>query len=156
MPSIVSITSTTEGEGSYDLFGQYYQGQDEVSAGTGFIVGKNDKELLIATNNHVVDGAKAISVQFIDEEVYDATTKGNDSSADLAVIAVKLKDMKKSTLNSIRISALGDSSESKVGEMVVAIGNALGYGQSVTVGYVSAKDREIQSRARTEAHRAAR
>ena len=143
MPSIVSITSTTEGEGSYDLFGQYYQGQDEVSAGTGFIVGKNDKELLIATNNHVVDGAKAISVQFIDEEVYDATTKGNDSSADLAVIAVKLKDMKKSTLNSIRISALGDSSESKVGEMVVAIGNALGYGQSVTVGYVSAKDREI-------------
>lgn len=143
MPSIVSITSTTEGEGSYDLFGQYYQGQDEVSAGTGFIVGKNDTELLIATNNHVVDGAKAISVQFIDEEVYDAKTKGNDSSADLAVIAVKLKDMKKSTLNSIRISALGDSSESKVGEMVVAIGNALGYGQSVTVGYVSAKDREI-------------
>ena len=143
MPSIVSITSTTEGEGSYDLFGQYYQGQDEVSAGTGFIVGKNDKELLIATNNHVVDGAKAISVQFIDEEVYDATTKGNDSSADLAVIAVKLKDMKKSTLNAIRISTLGDSSESKVGEMVVAIGNALGYGQSVTVGYVSAKDREI-------------
>ena len=143
MPSIVSITSTTEGEGSYDLFGQYYQGQDEVSAGTGFIVGKNDTELLIATNNHVVDGAKAISVQFIDEEVYDAKTKGNDSSADLAVIAVKLKDIKKSTLNSIRISTLGDSSESKVGEMVVAIGNALGYGQSVTVGYVSAKDREI-------------
>lgn len=143
MPSIVSITSTTEGEGSYDLFGQYYQGQDEVSAGTGFIVGKNDTELLIATNNHVVDGAKAVSVQFIDEEVYNAKTKGNDSSADLAVIAVKLKDMKKSTLNSIRISALGDSSESKVGEMVVAIGNALGYGQSVTVGYVSAKDREI-------------
>ena len=106
-------------------------------------MGKNDTELLIATNNHVVDGAKAISVQFIDEEVYDAKTKGNDSSADLAVIAVKLKDMKKSTLNSIRISALGDSSESKVGEMVVAIGNALGYGQSVTVGYVSAKDREI-------------
>lgn len=143
MPSIVSITSTTEGEGSYDLFGQYYQGQDEVSAGTGFIVGKNDTELLIATNNHVVDGAKAISVQFIDEEVYDAKTKGNDSSADLAVIAVKLKDVKKSTLNAIRISTLGDSSESKVGEMVVAIGNALGYGQSVTVGYVSAKDREI-------------
>lgn len=143
MPSIVSITSTAEGEGSYDLFGQYYQGQDEVSAGTGFIVGKNDTELLIATNNHVVDGAKAISVQFIDEEVYDAKTKGNDSSADLAVIAVKLKDIKKSTLNSIRISTLGDSSESKVGEMVVAIGNALGYGQSVTVGYVSAKDREI-------------
>ena len=104
---------------------------------------QDDDNLYIATNNHVVDGAKAISVQFIDEEVYDAKTKGNDSSADLAVIAVKLKDIKKSTLNSIRISTLGDSSESKVGEMVVAIGNALGYGQSVTVGYVSAKDREI-------------
>ncbi len=143
MPSIVSITSTTQGEGSYDLFGQYYQGQDEVSAGTGFIVGKNDTELLIATNNHVVDGAKAISVQFFDEEVYHAKTKGNDSSADLAVIAVKLKDMKKSSLDAIRIATLGDSSECKVGEMVVAIGNALGYGQSVTVGYVSAKDREI-------------
>jgi serine protease Do len=143
MPSIVSITSTTQGEGTYDLFGQYYEGEDTTSAGTGFIVGKNDSELLIATNNHVVSDAKAISVQFFDDEVYDATTKGNDSSADLAVIAVKLKDMKDSTLDSIRIATLGDSSECKVGEMVVAIGNALGYGQSVTVGYVSAKDREI-------------
>jgi serine protease Do len=143
MPSIVSITSTSEGEGTYDLFGQYYEGQDSTSAGSGFIVGKNSSELLIATNNHVVSDAKAISVQFFDDEVYDATTKGNDSSADLAVIAVKLKDMKESTLSSIRIATLGDSSECKVGEMVVAIGNALGYGQSVTVGYVSAKDREI-------------
>lgn len=145
MPSMVSITSTAQEEGGYDLFGQYYQGQDTVSAGTGFVVGKNDTELLIATNNHVVNGAKAISVQFIDEEVYEATTKGRDSSADLAVIAVKLKDIKKSTMQSIRVAALGDSSECRVGEMVIAIGNSLGYGQSVTVGYVSAKDREIST-----------
>ncbi len=147
MPSMVSITSTTEGQATYDLFGQYYEGQDTVSAGTGFIVGKNDTELLIATNNHVVNGAKAISVQFIDEEVYDAITKGQDSSTDLAVIAVDLKDIKSSTMESIRAASLGDSSECKVGEMVVAIGNALGYGQSVTVGYVSAKDREITAEA---------
>lgn len=143
MPSIVAITSTQEGEKYYDLFGQQYQGDDIPSSGSGFIVGKNDTELLIATNNHVIDGAKTISVQFIDEEVYEATAKGTDSSADLAVIAVKLKDIKDSTLKSIKISSLGDSSEAKVGEMVVAIGNALGYGQSVTVGYISAKNREI-------------
>lgn len=143
MPSIVAITSTEEGENYYDLFGQYYQGQDTTSCGSGFIVGKNDTELLIATNNHVIDGAKTISVQFIDEEVYEAKAKGTDSSADLAVVAVKLTDIKLSTLKAIKVASLGDSSESKVGEMVVAIGNALGYGQSVTVGYISAKDREI-------------
>ena len=144
MPSIVAITSTEEGQNYYDLFGQYYQGQDTTSCGSGFIVGKNDKELLIATNNHVVEGAKTISVQFFDDEVYEATAKGTDSAADLAVIAVKLADVKSSTMKSIRIASLGDSSEAKVGEMVVAIGNALGYGQSVTVGYISAKDREIR------------
>lgn len=143
MPSIVAITSTEEGQNYYDLFGQYYQGQDTTSCGSGFIVGKNDTELLIATNNHVIEGAKIISVQFIDEEVYEAKTKGSDSSADLAVIAVKLTDIKSSTMKKIRAASLGDSSEAKVGEMVVAIGNALGYGQSVTVGYISAKDREI-------------
>lgn len=143
MPSIVAITSTEEGQNYYDLFGQYYQGQDTTSCGSGFIVGKNDTELLIATNNHVIDGAKTISVQFIDEEVYEATTKGSDSSADLAVIAVKLTDIKPSSMKKIKIASLGDSSEAKVGEMVIAIGNALGYGQSVTVGYISARDREI-------------
>lgn len=143
MPSIVAITSTEEGENYYDLFGQYYQGQDTTSCGSGFIVGKNDTELLIATNNHVIDGAKTISVQFIDEEVYEATKKGSDSSADLAVIAVKLADIKASSMKKIKAASLGDSSEAKVGEMVVAIGNALGYGQSVTVGYISARDREI-------------
>lgn len=149
MPSIVAITSTEEGENYYDLFGQYYQGQDTTSCGSGFVVGKNGTELLIATNNHVIEGAKTISVQFIDEEIYEAKTKGTDSSSDLAVIAVKLTDMKASTLKKIKVAALGDSSEAKVGEMVVAIGNALGYGQSVTVGYISAKDREITESSET-------
>ncbi|MCR5625621.1 MAG: trypsin-like peptidase domain-containing protein, partial [Lachnospiraceae bacterium] len=98
---------------------------------------------LIATNNHVVESAKTISVQFIDEQVYEATVKGKDSGADLAVIAVKLKDLKKDTVSKIAIAKLGDSNQARVGEKVVAIGNSLGYGQSVTVGYLSAKDREI-------------
>ncbi len=143
MPAIVAITSTQEGQTYYDFFGQQHQGEDIPSSGSGFIIGKNETELLIATNNHVIEGAKTISVQFIDEEVYEAKTKGTDSAADLAVIAVKLTNIKDSTLKSIKIATLGDSSEAKVGEMVVAIGNALGYGQSVTVGYISAKDREI-------------
>ena len=143
MPAIVAITSTSQGANYYDLFGQQYQGQDTTSAGSGFIVGQNDKELLIATNNHVIDGAKTISVQFIDEQIYEATVKGTDSSNDLAVIAVQTSKIKESTMNKIRVADLGDSSKIKVGEMAVAIGNALGYGQSVTVGYISAKDREI-------------
>lgn len=147
MPSIVAITSTQEGQNYYDLFGQYIPGQESTSCGSGFVVGKNDKELLVATNNHVIDGAKTISVQFCDEEVYEAKTKGTDASNDLAVIAVKLTDIKSETMHAIRIASLGDSSEARVGEMVVAIGNALGYGQSVTVGYISAKDRQIQASA---------
>jgi len=143
MPAVVAITSTTKGTDYYDLFGQYYQGRDTTSCGSGFIVGQNDKELLIATNNHVIDGAKTISVQFIDGEIYEATKKGADSANDLAVIAVKVSDVKKSTMEKIKIADLGDSEQAKVGEMVIAIGNALGYGQSVTVGYISAKDREI-------------
>ena len=143
MPAVVAITSTTQGADYYDLFGQYYQGQDTTSCGSGFIVGQNEKELLIATNNHVIDGAKTISVQFIDGEIYEATEKGADSANDLAVIAVKTADVKKDTMEKIKIADLGDSDQAKVGEMVIAIGNALGYGQSVTVGYISAKDREI-------------
>ncbi|MCH5266869.1 MAG: trypsin-like peptidase domain-containing protein [Lachnospiraceae bacterium] len=145
MPAIVAITSTTQGANYYDLFGQQYQGRDTTSCGSGFIVGQNDKELLIATNNHVIEGAKTISVQFIDEEVYEATVKGTDSSNDLAVIAVPVSKVKKDTMNKIRIADLGSSDDLKVGEMAIAIGNALGYGQSVTVGYISAKDREISA-----------
>lgn len=143
MPAVVAITSTTQGGDYYDLFGQYYQGRESTSSGSGFIVGQNDKELLIATNNHVVDNAKTISVQFIDGEIYEAKEKGGDSSNDLAVIAVTISTVKKTTMEKIKIADLGNSDKAKVGEMVIAIGNALGYGQSVTVGYISAKDREI-------------
>ena len=149
MPAIVAITSTSEGTAYYDLFGQYYQGSDETSCGSGFIVGQNDNELLIATNNHVISGAKTISVQFIDNEVYEATVKGTDESNDLAVIAVKTKSLKSETLDKIRIADLGNSDDVKVGEMAIAIGNSLGYGQSVTVGYISAKDREITEKSET-------
>lgn len=143
MPSVVAITSTTAGTAYYDLFGQQQQSQDSTSAGTGFIIGQNDKELLIATNNHVIDGAKTISVQFIDEEICEASVKGSDTSNDLAVVAVKTKNIKDSTMDKIRVADLGNSEDLKVGEMAIAIGNSLGYGQSVTVGYISAKNREI-------------
>lgn len=145
MPAIVAITSTTKGANYYDLFGREYEGQESTGAGSGFIIAQNDNELLIATNNHVIEGAKTISVQFIDGEIYEATVKGTDSGNDLAVIAVAVKDIKEDTMNKIAIADMGNSDDLKVGEMVVAIGNALGYGQSVTVGYVSAKDREISA-----------
>ncbi|MSS62702.1 S1C family serine protease [Velocimicrobium porci] len=140
MPSIVSITSTVEENINY--FGRNLSQQAEGS-GSGIIVGQNDNQLLIATNNHVIDGAKTISVCFIDNEVVEAEVKGTDSSADLAVVAVNVKDIKESTLKEIKVATLGDSDDVKVGEMAVAIGNALGYGQSVTVGYISAKDRQV-------------
>lgn len=143
MPAIVAITSTTQGANYYDLFGREYAGKETTGAGSGFIVAQNDSELLIATNNHVIKDAKTISVQFIDGEIYEANVKGTDSANDLAVIAVAVKNIKKDTMNKIAIADLGSSDDLKVGEMVIAIGNALGYGQSVTVGYVSAKDREI-------------
>lgn len=141
MPSIVAITSTMT-ESYNDWFGQNYE-KDVQGSGSGIIVGKNDEELLIVTNNHVVDDAKAIAVQFIDEEIYQAEIKGTDSSADLAVIAVKLKDISDDTMGNIKIATLGNSDDIKVGQMAIAIGNALGYGQSTTVGYISAKEREV-------------
>ncbi|MFG6329904.1 MAG: S1C family serine protease [Lachnospiraceae bacterium] len=143
MPAMVAITSTSEGTDYYDLFGQYYQQRNRTSCGSGFIVGQSDKELLIATNNHVIDGAKTISVQFIDNEVYEASVKGTAASNDIAVIAVKVKSVKDSTMDKIKIADLGSSESLKLGEIAIAIGNSLGYGQSVTVGYISAKDREI-------------
>lgn len=143
MPAVVAITSTTKAQDYYDLFGQYYEGQETTGSGTGFIVGQNEKELLIATNNHVIDGAKTISIKCIDGEIYEAVEKGSDTANDLAVIAVKLSDIKEETMEQIKIADLGSSDDAKVGEKVIAIGNALGYGQSVTVGYISAKDREI-------------
>ena len=102
------------------------------------IVGQNDSELLIATNNHVVQGAQSLSVGFIDEASVEGKIKGSDSSNDLAVVSVNLSDIPQETMNAIKIATLGDSDELELGDQVVAIGNALGYGQSVTSGYVSA------------------
>lgn len=142
MPSVVSITNASV-KTVQDFFGGVQEYPIE-STGSGIIVGQNDKELLIATNNHVVEGADTITVAFSDDAVYEAQIKGNAAENDLAVIAVKLDDMTEDTLNSIRIVTLGDSDALQIGEQVVAIGNALGYGQSVTSGWVSAVNREVQ------------
>lgn len=136
MPSTVSITCTFLTD---SWFGRY----ETPGSGSGIIVGKNEKELLIVTNNHVVDGANSIKVVLIDGTEAEAEVKGTAASTDLAVIAVRLEGLEKETLDAIKIAKLGNSNDIKVGEMVVAIGNALGYGQSVTVGYISAKDREV-------------
>lgn len=139
IPSIVSITSiSTQTE---VWFGLEYSNE---GSGSGIIVGKDDKELFIATNNHVVDGTDKITVTFIDDAQVDAVIKGTDTIADLAVITVKLDDLDQSTRDAIAIAKLGNSNEVDVGEMAIAIGNAMGYGQSVTVGYVSAKDRKVE------------
>ena len=127
---------------NYYYFGQYYQKETQGS-GSGFIVGINDKELLIATNNHVIDSATKIELTFIDDTILEATVKGTDPVADLAILAVPLSTISEETMSKIRIATLGNSDEVKVGEMSIAIGNALGYGQSVTVGYISAKDRTV-------------
>lgn len=139
MPSIVSITEKST-QTSY--FGQTYSSS---GAGSGFIVKQDADQLLIVTNNHVVSDADSISVQFNDGEVADATVKGTSESNDLAVLTVPLTSLKDSTKKSIRVASLGSSDDAKVGQMVIAIGNALGYGQSVTVGYLSAKDREVSA-----------
>lgn len=144
MPSVVSVynnfTQTTQ-----DFFGQTYA-QEGTSTGSGIIIAKDEDngELLIATNNHVVEDADSLEVQFIDESTAEAKIKGTDAGNDLAVIAVKLKDIDSDTMNQIEVATLGDSDELKIGEPVVAIGNALGYGQSVTTGVVSALERELQ------------
>lgn len=142
MPSIVSITSTAVVQQNY--FGQQIS-QEQQGSGSGIIIAQKNDELLIVTNNHVVSGAEKIQVSFSDSTNVTATVKGTDSSNDLAVVSVKLADLSESTKNTIRIATLGDSDEAQVGEMVIAIGNALGYGQSVTVGYLSAKNREVQT-----------
>ncbi len=141
MPCVVSITSTTSVEG-YSIFGQQYQ-QEVPTCGTGFIVGQNDTELLLATNNHVVEDATAIQVTFADDTTAEAVVKGTDAQADLAVVAVELESVEEDTLDAIKVAVLGDSDSVKVGQMAIAIGNAQGMGQSVTVGYISAKNREI-------------
>ena len=114
------------------------------SSGSGIIVGENDTELLIVTNNHVVEATTSLKVSFIDDEVVDASVKGTDADTDLAVISIPLDTIPDATREKIKIATLGDSDKLKVGQGVIAIGNALGYGQSVTVGYISAVNREVR------------
>lgn len=141
MPSVVSIMNTFTYTMNY--WGRQISEQSEAS-GSGIIIGENDTELLIATNNHVIEGAEVLTVLFIDGEKVEAKVKGADSDNDVAVIAVKLDDLKKSTRGAIEIATLGDSDALKVGEPAIAIGNALGYGQSVTTGVISALDRKLE------------
>lgn len=148
MPSIVAITNTGVAEVQGLFYGQSYEQKTE-SAGSGVIISQNDEELLIATNNHVVEGAEELTVCFTieaedpDEAVVEAVVKGTDPDHDLAIIAVSLSDISADVRSKIKVAQIGDSEGLKVGQQVVAIGNALGYGQSVTVGYVSALDREV-------------
>ena len=140
MPAMVSIVNNfTE---TANVFGQQYT-QEEAAAGSGIIVGKTDDELLIVSNNHVVESADTLTVTFIDGSEAQAQVKGLDSDMDLAVIAVSLNDLSDDTKNAITVATLGSSDDLKLGEPVIAIGNALGYGQSVTNGIVSALNREI-------------
>ncbi len=140
MPSIVSITNT-----SVQTVRSWFQSyEQEVSgSGSGIIIGQTDTEILIATNNHVIADSTELTVAFCDETAAAATVKGADSASDLAVIVVKTADMEASTISAIKVAALGSSDDLRVGESAIAIGNALGYGQSVTVGYISAVNREV-------------
>ncbi|WP_105309112.1 S1C family serine protease [Dorea sp. Marseille-P4042] len=141
MPSIVSITNMSVQE-VQSFFGGTQQ-QESTSVGSGIIIGQTDSELLILTNNHVVEGNEKLTVSFVDNESVEANVKGTDSTKDLAVVAVKISDVKDSTMDKIAVATMGDSSKLEVGEQVVAIGNALGYGQSVTSGIVSATERTL-------------
>ncbi len=143
MPSIVSITSMSVEE-VQSFFGGTYQKQS-AGAGTGIIIGENDSELLIVTNNHVVEGSDTLTVSFDDETSVEANIKGTDSVYDVAVIAVPIESVSSDTLEMISVATLGNSEELKVGEPAIAIGNALGYGQSVTTGVISALDRSVAS-----------
>lgn len=142
MPAIVSVYNKFTEESEF--FGRTYTQEGE-SAGSGIIIEETGSELLIVTNNHVVEGADSLSVQFIDESNCEASLKGTDASSDLAVIAVSLDALSQETKEKIAIAELGDSNSLRIGEHAIAIGNALGYGQSLTVGYISALNREITS-----------
>ena len=152
LPSIVSITtkSVQEVQNYFGMYGMYgyapqQQEQEVEGSGSGIIVGKNDDELLIATNYHVVEGADTLSVVFTDGNAVEASVKGFDEERDLAVVSVSLDDVEDDTMDAVSIANIGSSDDLKVGEQVVAIGNALGYGQSVTTGIVSAKNRRMDS-----------
>ena len=141
MPSIVSITSMTQQE-ILSFFGQNRMFESE-SSGSGILIDKDDEYLYVATNNHVVEGANALTVQFSDETTAPATVRGTDPADDLAVVQIKLSDLTEETLKTIQLAVMGDSEKISVGDSAIAIGNALGYGQSVTTGVISALGREV-------------
>lgn len=143
MPSIVTINST-DIITQYDIFFGRQFSEPVQGSGSGIIIGQSDSTILVVSNNHVVENAEEIKIVFSDETSAPATIKGADVRSDLAILEIDMEDLSKDTLDTIRVASLGDSDELKAGQMVIAIGNALGYGQSVTVGYVSALDREIQ------------
>lgn len=142
LPSIVAIDVTAQVQ-SNGFFGP--QISEQSGSGSGILISEKENKLYIATNNHVVEGADSVKVTFQDETVIDAVVKGTDSANDLAVIEVDELKLSENTRNVIKIAVIGDSSKTKVGEQAIAIGNALGYGTSVTVGYISARDREIDT-----------
>ena len=141
MPSIVSITNMSVQQ-VQDFFGGVSQQQSE-SAGTGIIISQNDSELLVVTNNHVVAGSDTLTVTFDDGTSVEANIKGTNSEYDIAVVAVPLDSISDDTMKKISVATLGDSTQLKVGEPAIAIGNALGYGQSVTTGVISALNRSV-------------
>ena len=142
MPALVSIVNEYTATQDFGYFGSYEQQQQ--ASGSGIIVGKNDTELLLVTNYHVVEDADKLVITFVDNTTAEAIVKGNAKTMDLAIIAVSLDSLSKDTIEAISIAKLGDSDKLQVGEPAIAIGNALGYGQSVTTGVISALDREIQ------------
>lgn len=149
MPAVVAVASTAVYQMPDFGFGWFFGGGSQSyevpSSGSGIIIGENDTELLIVTNNHVVQDTVSLKITFVDDAAVDAVIKGTDTDTDLAVISVPLDQIPQETKEKIVVARLGDSDGLKVGQGVIAIGNALGYGQSVTVGYVSALNREIKT-----------
>ena len=142
MPSVVSITCKSTQ--NITVWPGYYDQRESASSGSGIIIGENDNELLIVTNNHVVEDTDEVQITFVDGESYKAEVKGTEASVDIAVCSVKKSDIKEETLKEIKIATIGDSTKLRTGELAIAIGNALGYGQSVTKGCISALSREVK------------
>lgn len=142
LPSIVAIDVTAH-QTNYTPFGR--QEGESQGSGSGIIISEKDNKMYIATNNHVIEDADSVTIKFNDDSTAEATVKGTDSATDLAVVEVDMTKLSKDTLSNVKIATIGNSDETKVGEQAIAIGNALGFGTSVTVGYVSAKDKEIDS-----------
>lgn len=147
MPSVVAITNMMRyQENGFSIFGDIQRESEYPASGSGVIVGKNETELLIATNNHVIQDSNSLSVSFIDDSTVNAQVKGTDATVDLALVSVKLTDLSPETREKIKVIEIGSSDAMEVGDQVVAIGNALGYGQSVTTGIISAKDRDVETK----------